>query len=427
MTISNQEHTNSYYAATVIEKTEYPTLVGSESVDICIVGGGFTGVATALSLIERGYSVAVLEANRIGWGASGRNGGQLINGMSGLEKVRKKHQGAIDDLIWEMRWRGNDIIRSRVEKFKIPCDLKNGFVEAATKPSHLAYFAESHQERVQRNFPYEFEIWDRDETQNNLGTEAYHGAFACHRDGHVHPLNLCIGEAQAAHSLGAKIFEHSSVTNITHGQRPIVHTSSGNISCDAVVIGGNAYGHLEPKNLSNLVFPAGSYIIATEPLPDKLVDEINPKDVAVCNTNEVVDYFRLSADKRLLYGAACNYSGRDPSSIRSYIRPAMLRVYPQLKDIKIDFEWGGMIGIVLNRIPTVGRFNNNIYYCQGYSGHGVCPTHLMGDILADAISGTMERFDIFANMKHFRIPGSRWFGNQMIALGMLYYKMKDRL
>ena len=326
-----------------------------------------------------------------------------------------------------MRWRGNDIIRNRVEKFKIPCDLKNGFVEVATKPSHLAYFAESHQERVQRNFPYEFEIWDRDETQKNLGTEAYHGAFACYRDGHVHPLNLCIGEAQAAHNLGAKIFEHSGATNITHGRRPIVHTSSGNISCDAVVIGGNAYGHLEPKHLSNLVFPAGSYIIATEPLSDKLVDEINPKDVAVCNTNEVVDYFRLSADKRLLYGAACNYSGRDPSSIRSYIQPAMLRVYPQLKDIKIDFEWGGMIGIVLNRIPTVGRFNNNIYYCQGYSGHGVCPTHLMGDILADAISGTMERFDVFANMKHFRIPGSRWFGNQMIALGMLYYKMKDRL
>ncbi len=427
MTIHHQEHTTSYYAATANEKTDYPPLTGSETVDICIVGGGFTGVATGLSLVERGYSVAILEANRIGWGASGRNGGQLINGVSGLHKVHKKHGDTIDDLIWDMRWRGNDIIRERVEKYAIQCDLKSGFIEAATKPSHFDNFRNYYEERRRHEFPYGFEIWDRDETQNLLGTKAYHGAFACYRDGHVHPLNLCMGEARAAKNLGAKIFEHSSVTKIDHGPRPVVHTESGNVQCDAVIIGANAYGKLEPKHLSNLVFPAGSYIIATEPLSDDLVDEINPKDVAVCNTNEVVDYYRLSADKRLLYGAACNYSGKDPTSIKSYILPRMLKVYPQLKGIKIDFEWGGMIGIVLNRIPTVGRINNNIYYCQGYSGHGVCPTHLMGDVLADAISGTMERFDLFANMKHFRIPGSQWFGNQIIALGMLYYKLKDQL
>jgi glycine/D-amino acid oxidase-like deaminating enzyme len=199
------------------------------------------------------------------------------------------------------------------------------------------------------------------------------------------------------------------------------------VEADTVVLAGNAYSLFEPKHLSNLVFPAGSYMIGTEPLSDDVANEINPKDVAVCDTNEVVDYFRLSADKRLLYGGACNYSGRDPADIKSYIRPRMLRVYPQLKDVRIDFEWGGKIGIVLNRIPAVGRINGNVYYCQGYSGHGVNATHIMGEVMADAIGGTMERYDLFADMGHFRLPGSQWFGNQIIALGMLYYKLKDKL
>ena len=214
---------------------------------------------------------------------------------------------------------------------------------------------------------------------------------------------------------------------IEHGDRPTVKTAKGFVQADAVVLAGNAYSELEPGHLSNLVFPAGSYIIGTEPLSDERVSEINPLDVAVCDLNNVVDYFRLSADKRLLYGGACNYSGRDPASITAFIRPRMLKIYPQLNDVRIDYEWGGKVGIVLNRIPAVGRINKNVYYCQGYSGHGVCATHVMGEVMADAVAGTMERFDLFADMQHFRIPGSRWLGNQIIALGMLYYKMKDML
>ena len=175
------------------------------------------------------------------------------------------------------------------------------------------------------------------------------------------------------------------------------------------------------------MFPAGSYIIATEPLPEDVAESINRKDVAVCDLNNVVDYYRLSADRRLLYGGACNYSGRDPKSIKAYILPRMRAVYPQLGDVRIDYEWGGKIGITLRRIPIVGRIGDNVYYCQGYSRHGVCPTHVMGEVMADAVTGTMERFDLFADMKRIRIPGSQWFGNQIIALGMLYYKLRDRL
>ncbi|MEH6604997.1 MAG: FAD-dependent oxidoreductase, partial [Pseudomonadales bacterium] len=318
-----QEHTGSYYAATVNEVTDYPVLEGEKSVDVCVVGGGFTGVSTALSLAERGYSVAIVEANRIGWGASGRNGGQLINGMSGLDKIRKQHGEGVADMVQDLRWRGNDIIRERVAKYNIQCDLKDGFLEVAPKPSQVRYFEEYAAERELHNTGHKYEIWDREKTCAMLGTQAFHGGFMCYRDGHVHPLNLCIGEARAAHNLGVQIFEQSPIIDIEHGARPKVKTAKGCIHADSVVLAGNAYSHLEPKHLSNLVFPAGSYMIATEPLSEELANEINPLDAAVCDVNEVVDYYRLSADRRLLYGGACNYSGRDPASIKSFILPRM--------------------------------------------------------------------------------------------------------
>ena len=422
-----QEHTGSYYAATVNEVTDYPALQGRVSADVCVVGAGFTGVATTLTLAERGYSVALVEANRVGWGASGRNGGQLINGMNGHEKIVKKHGPRTDDILWDLSWRGHEIIYERVEKYAIDCDLKPGFVDVALKARQVAEIQEYAENRDRRNFPFRYEVWDRHKTCEMLGTDAYLGAFACYRDGHLHPLNLCIGEARAAASLSARIFEQSPVVDIEHGPRPRVLTETGAVQADAVVLAGNAYSRLEQKHLSGLIFPAGSYIIATEPLDEATVERINPGDMAVCDLNEVVDYHRLSADKRLLYGGACNYSGRDPADIKAYILPRMLKVYPELQGVRIDFQWGGMIGIVPNRIPVVGRIDGNIYYCQGYSGHGVNSTHVMGEIMADAVGGTLEKFDLFASMKHLRLPGSRWLGNQLIALGMLYYKLKDRL
>ena len=422
-----QEHTGSYYAATVNEPTSYAELEGKATADVCVVGAGFTGVATTLTLAERGYSVALVEANRVGWGASGRNGGQMINGMSGLRKIAARHGDGIAALVSNLKWRGNDIIRERVRKYAIDCDLKDGFVEVATKPRQLRLLDEYAAEREREASGYRYETWDRQTTREMLGTEAFHGGFVCYRDGHLHPLNLCIGEARAAASLGARIFEQSPVVEIRQGDRPRVITARGEVEADAVVLAGNAYSRFEPKHLDNLIFPAGSYIIATEPLPERLAESINRKDVAVCDLNNVVDYYRLSTDRRLLYGGACNYSGRDPASIRSYILPRMLAVYPQLKNVRIDYEWGGKIGITLRRIPIVGRIGSNVYYCQGYSGHGVCPTHVMGEVMADAVAGTMERFDLFADMKRLRIPGGQWFGNQIVALGMLYYKLKDRL
>ena len=420
-----QEHTRSWYAATVTERTDYPELEGSVSADVCVVGAGFTGMATALTLAERGHSVALLEANRVGWGATGRNGGQLINGVSGLARIRKRHGPAVEELLWRLRWRGNEIVRERVAKHGIDCDLKDGWIETAVKGRHLEALEQWAGELERRDFPHRWELWDREQTRKMLGTDAFVGGLVNYYDGHLHPLNLCIGEARAAHGLGVRIFEQSPVTGIRHGARPEVQTARGVVEAGQVVLAGNAYHALERRHLANLVFPAGSYIVATEPLAEDVAAQINPADLAVCDMNEILDYYRLTPDRRLLYGGRCNYSGREPRDIQAAIVPRMLKIYPQLKGVRIDYEWGGRIGIVLNRVPILGRIGDNVWYCQGYSGHGVNATHIMGEVMADAIGGDREVYELFAKMPHFRLPGSQWLGNQVIALGMLYFRMKD--
>lgn len=420
-----QPHCNSYYAATINDNTDYPVLEGANSSDVCIIGGGFTGVSTALDLAERGYKVTIIEANRISWGASGRNGGQFIGGISGTERLKKFQDKDITDLIWKMNWEGNEIIKQRVEKYNIDCDLEFGYMDVAIKPRHEKSLQEDYENLQQHNFPYELRMVPEEEMGDVLGTKAYKSGLINMANGHLHPLNLCLGEAAAAAQQGTKIYERSPVTRIEHGNKPRVHTEKGFVECDFVVLAGNAYHTLEQRKLGGVVFPAGSYIIATEPLSDDLAHEINPLNMAVSDPNYVLDYFRPSADKRMLFGGRCNYSGRDPISIKKTMLPRMIKIFPQLKDVKIEYEWGGKIAIVINRIPHIGRIDNNIFYAQGYSGHGVNVTHLTGQILADAVSGTFERFDVFERAKHFRIPGSQFFGNQIVALGMIFYRLMD--
>ena len=419
------EHPNSYYAATANERTGYAPLQGPAEADVCIVGAGFTGISSALTLAERGYSVAVVEANRVGWGATGRNGGQLIAGISGEAKLERKYGESVADMLWNLRWRGNDIVLDRIGKYSISCDLKPGYLEVASKPRHLRWLEEELDRLEKYRHPFEYRILDHEQTCEAAGTTAFLGGLLTMRNGHLHPLNLCIGEARAAHGLGVRIFEQSPAVRIEHGPRPRVMTDQGSVTADTVILAGNAYHRLEPRYLSGLTFPAGSYIIATTPLEPALRRQLNPLDVAICEMNEILDYYRLSADGRMLYGGRCNYSGRDPVSIQAAVSPRMLKLFPQLEGIPIEYEWGGKIGIVVNRIPALGRIRGNVYYCQGYSGHGVNATHIMGEVLADAIAGTLEHFDLFARIRHWRIPFGQTFGNQMIALGMLYYRMKD--
>lgn len=424
--MQSQTHTGSYYAATVNEITDFAPLQGAQTADVCVIGAGFTGISTALHLAERGYNVHVVEANKVGWGASGRNGGQLIGGIAGEEHIANQLGKDVEDIFGELRWAGHEIIRERVKTYGIQCDLKFGYLDVAIKQRHIRDI-EADYERLERaEFPHDFRILSKDETREAIGTDVYIGALLNMGNGHLHPLNLCIGEARAAQSLGATIYEQSPVLNIEKHGRPKVVTEHGSVTAAAVVIAGNAY-HVLEKKLRGIMFPVNSYIAATEPLSAEMVNSINPMDLAVCDPNFVLEYFRLSADKRLLFGARLNYFGDDPAMIRKKHRAKLARIYPQLSNIGIDYAWGGTIGVPINRVPQLGRISPDIFYCQGYSGHGVNVTHLAGRIMADAVAGTVEQFDMFANVKPIVIPGAHLFNKPMVTLGMMYYQIKDRL
>ena len=418
-------HTSSYYAASLGPATDYPELLGEQHADVCVIGAGFTGISTALHLAERGYNVHVVEANRIGWGASGRNGGQLIGGFSGEHVLARQHGIELSELLWQLRWAGHDIIRERVSNYNIQCDLKFGYLDVAIKPRHMADIETENQELEAHGFPHEHRVLSREETCELIGTDTYIGSLLNMGNGHLHPLKLCVGEARAAVSLGATIYEQSPVIEIKEGKKNTVVTQHGSVHADSVVIAGNAYHHLE-KKMRGWVLPVNSFIIATEPLSQQLVEKINPKDLAVCDPNYILEYFRLTADKRLLFGGRCNYFGHDPAIIKKHLVPKMLRKYPILENTRIDYAWGGTIGVTVNRVPPLGRLSGSIFYAQGYSGHGVNFTHVSGQIMADAIAGTLERFDVFANIKPLVLPGSHPFTKPMVALGVLYYQVKDK-
>ena len=424
--IAAQPHTGSYYAASSNGSTDYAPLTGAKNADVCVIGAGFTGLATALFLAEGGYDVHVVEANRVGWGASGRNGGQMIGGISGAAALTRSLGRNAEAIVWELRWAGHEIIREWVASYDIQCDLKSGYLDVAIKPRHVRALQANVEALERHDFPFETRLLSKQETQDRIGTDAYIGALLNMGNGHLHPLNLCIGEAKAAVSQGATIYEQSPVLRIEKNSKPVVVTEHGSVTSDFVVLAGNTYHFLERK-LQGIMFPVNSFIIASEPLSPALVNEINPQDLAVCDPNYILEYFRLSADKRLLFGGRCNYFGSDPEVIKRQLMPRMLRIYPQLAGINFEFAWGGTIGVPINRVPQMGRIANNIVYSQGYSGHGVNVTHLAGQIMADTVAGTLERFDIFADIEPFTIPGQRLFGRQMVALGMLYYKLKDKL
>lgn len=422
-----EPHTTSYYAATANDTTRHPSLEGTVKADVCVVGGGFSGIATALSLAERGRRVVVLEANRVGWGSSGRNGGQCIAGISGEEEIVRQLGAAGAKLVRDIRYRGHEIIKERIAKYGIDCDWKDGWMEAAARPKHMDKIRAYYDDRVNDGEGDHHELVEKDEFREVLDTGLYYGGIIDRKSGHLHPLNLCLGEARAATSLGVEIYEDTTVLEMKGGAKPFARTARGRVEADSIVLGGDTSHQFERGRLWGLQFPTGSYIIATEPLSDNLARSINPRDLAICDSNLVLDYFRMSGDRRMLFGGRCNYSNRDPSDITATMKDRLVEIFPQLEDTSVDYTWSGRIGIVLNRVPAIGRLEPNLYYMQGYCGHGVNATHIAGDIVADAICGTTERLDLFDSIRHWQLPVGRWAGNQMLALGMLYYRIKDRL
>jgi len=429
--IASARHADSYYAASSLPLPDYPALGGEVTADVCVVGGGFSGLNTALELADRGFSVVLLEARKVAWGASGRNGGQLIRGVGhgldqfanviGTDGVRQMKQMGLEAV---------EIVRERVERFQIPCDLTWGYCDLANKPRDLQGLADDAEELRSLGYRHEVRLLQANEMSSVIGSERYVGGMIDMGSGHLHPLNLALGEAAAAERLGVRLFEQSEVTRIDYGSEVQVHSAQGTVRAKTLVLACNAYLNGLNPHLSGKVLPAGSYIIATEPLSEAQATQLLPQNMAVCDQRVTVDYFRLSADRRLLFGGACHYSGRDPKDIGAYMRPKMLQVFPQLTDVKIDYQWGGMIGIGANRLPQIGRLADqpNVYYAQAYAGHGLNATHLAGRLLAEAISGQQQgRFDLFAQVPHMTFPGGKHLRSPLLALGMLWHRLKELL
>lgn len=425
--MAHTEYPRSYYAASANPVPDRPELLGEAEADVCVIGAGYTGLSTALFLLEYGFKVVVLEAAKVGFGASGRNGGQIVNSYSRDIDVIERTVGPKQaQLLGQMAFEGGRIIRERIATYGIQCDLKDGGVFAALNGNQMRHL-EGQKRLWERHGHRQLELLDATRIREVVNTGRYLGGMLDKSGGHIHPLNLALGEAAAVECLGGVIHEQTPAVRIDRGANPLVHTPRGRVRAKFVVVAGNAYlGNLLPE-LSAKSMPCGTQVITTEPLPEPLARELLPQDYCVEDCNYLLDYYRLSGDRRLIYGGGVVYGARDPADIESIIRPKMLQTFPQLKDVKIDFAWTGNFLLTLSRLPQVGRLGDNLYYSQGCSGHGVTYTHLAGKVLAEALRGQAERFDAFAALPHYPFPGGRLFRIPFTALGAWYYSLRDRL
>lgn len=425
--VNRTEHTSSYYAATCNEVQDRPALAEAIEADVCIIGAGFTGLSSALHLAEAGFKVVVLEAARIGFGASGRNGGQLVNSYSrDIDVIEKNYGTELGKTLGSMAFEGADIIRQRIAHYQIDCDYRDGGVFAAFNKRQMHELSEQKQ-LWERHGHDQLELMDQDRIREVVDSPVYIGGLLDKRGGHIHPLNLALGEAEAIEQLGGRIFEDSKVIRIDRGERPVVHTDQGQVTANYLMIAGNAYlGGLVPE-LAAKSMPCGTQIITTEVLGEERARQLIPDLYCVEDCNYKLDYYRITGDFRLLYGGGVTYGGGDPASIEAFLRPHLERTFPQLKGVRFEFAWGGDFLLTMSRLPQFGRIGNNIYYAQGYSGHGVTTTHLAGKLIAEALKGQAERFDAFASLKHYSFPGGQVFRVPYTALGAFYYGLRDKL
>lgn len=417
---------DSYYAASRNPKPDRPTLKDDIVTEICVVGGGYSGLSTALHLIESNHEVVVLEGAQIGWGASGRNGGQIVNGLNAsLEKIKKSYGQQNADFVGHLVTRGGKIIRRFIRDYNISCDLKEKNIFAAFNQGQMRDLQATHALWESYGM-HDREMLGKNAIQEYVNTDAYVGGMIDHSGGHIHPLNLALGEAAAIESGGGIIYENTLVVDVEYGDDQVkVITEFGTVTCKKAVICGNAYLNKVIPKLTDRVMPVSTQIIATEPLGN-LADELIPSDVCVEDVRYILDYYRLSADKRMLFGGGTVYGGQDPADITAKIRPNMNKIFPQLQDVKIDYAWSGNFALSFSRVPQMGQLHKNVYFAHGYSGHGVTGSHLFGQILANAINGDTKEFDTFAQIPWIPFPGGRALRVPYSVVGSWWYAFKDQ-
>ncbi len=418
----------SWYAATATPLPRFPMLDGEASADVCVIGGGYTGLSAALHLAEAGFDVVLLEAQRVGWGASGRNGGQVGSGQRREQAwIAQRFGQATARALWDMAEEAKALVKRLVSRHEIPCDLKPGVIHAACRKGEVGEF-HAEAEALARDYGYrEIVPLDRDGIRRELGTDAYHGGVLDWGAGHLHPLNFALGLAKAADAAGVRIFEESRVEAIGSGAHPEVRTSFGLVRASHVIVAGNGYlGNLVPT-VASRVMPINNFILATAPLGPEVAQELIRNDVAVADSRFVVNYFRLSGDHRLLFGGGESYGYRFPADIAGLVRRRMLQVYPRLSETPVDYAWGGTLAITVDRMPAFQRLAPNVFSAGGYSGHGVALATLAGKLMAEAVQGTAERFDVLASLPQPRFPGGAQLRWPLLVLAMSWYALRDRL
>lgn len=428
----SQEHARSYYAATAVGMRDHVALEESADCEVCVIGGGFTGLSTALNLAERGRDVVLLEANRVGWGASGRNGGQVGTGQSEHQADLESRYGAEHArMLWDLAEEAKREVRVRIEKHDIACDYKNGVVGVANTPDDADEIREN-VEHLQKHYDADFiRYLEPSEVAAMFGADRdYYGGILDTQAAHIHPLNYAIGLGNAAADGGARIFERTPVKACgTRGGSHVVECANGaSVRARNVVFACNGYIDGLNYRIRRLILPIHGYMIATEPLDESLRRTINRDDVAVFDSRFDLDYYRLSADGRMLWGGGESFwSELDRDGIMRVNVPSMIKRYPELKDAKVDYAWGGRLAITLNRLAAVGRLSDSVYYAQGYSGHGVALTGVAGKTIAEAICGEPDRFEAFAKVRHFPLPGNRLLDSMAYQVGTAYYRAREEV
>lgn len=424
------EHVSSWYAASAQPAPLRDPARGELTADVCVVGGGIAGCSTALHLAERGYKVVLLEGKRIAWGASGRSGGQAIVGYACSQDKLVSQVGRDDaKKMFDISVAANELLGELVARHRIECDLHWGHLHTAIKPRQVTDLL-AYQDELAGEYGYEGTRWlDKAELGKVLNTERYIGGLRDDRSGHLHPLNYTLGLATAAEAAGVKLYEQSTVVGIEQGPVVRLRTDGGaSVRANHVVLCCNAYVDEKiSRHLRNRIMPVGTYIIATEALGQSRIESLLRENVAVSDVNFVLDYFRRSEDHRMLFGGRVSYSGRDARNTADATRVRMLNVFPSLADAAIEYAWGGFVDITMNRAPDFGRLAPNVYYLQGFSGHGIALTGMAGKLVAETVAGQAERFDLFTKIRHHDFPGGRTFRMPALVLAMLWFRLKDLL
>ena len=424
-----QLNQKSYYEASVVRPPALPALEEAIGVDALVVGAGFAGLSTAIELAQRGYKVAVLEADRICSGASGRNGGQTIVGYaSGQNPFEEQLGTGAARQAWDMSLEAVSLVDERIAEFGIECDRVHGYLYVADS-DRKAKKLEAEMEAMERTYGFKTEFARGADVQRHIDSPLYCASAFEQTSGHLHPLKFGLGLAQAALKLGVRIFEHSAVVDLSRGSTLVARTAKGSVTASFGVLAGNCtlpeYGSRVAPDIAPRIMPVGTYIISTGPLDPALCKRLIPSNASACDNNFILDYYRFSADHRMLFGGRVSYSTRTPSDLQAVMAKRMGDVFPALRNVPIDYLWGGFVDISMNRAPDFGRLGDNLYYLQGFSGHGVALTGLGGRVVAQAIAGQAERFDVFAKLKHRNFPGGAWLRMPSLVLGTAYHRFMD--